>query len=173
MSLTSSTQSRPEFGSNDSLKSTDRDSPVAAAGSASVVDFLAVGMVRHEALGPVWMSIASGPKLVGASRPGRRLEEASPYQIGTLSVPIWYSPAMPEAARKPDVGGAIRALRKEKGWSQSELARRAKLTPATVSRIESGARDGDIETLVLIAAGLGLALYLLIKRAEGFGVRFL
>ena len=79
---------------------------------------------------------------------------------------------MPEAARKPDVGGAIRALRKEKGWSQSELARRAKLTPATVSRIESGARDGDIETLVLIAAGLGLALYLLIKRAEGFGVRF-
>lgn len=67
----------------------------------------------------------------------------------------------------PAVGQAIRALRQQKGMSQSELAERAHLTQATVSRIESGARRGDIETLALIAAGLGLALWILMRRAEG------
>ena len=67
----------------------------------------------------------------------------------------------------PAVGEAIRQVRQQKRMSQSELAHRARLTQATVSRIESGARRGDIETLALIAAGLGLALWILIKRAEG------
>ena len=67
----------------------------------------------------------------------------------------------------PAVGEAIKRLRHARGLSQSELARRSGLTQATVSRIESGTRRGDIETLALVAAGLGLALWLLIKRAEG------
>jgi len=56
--------------------------------------------------------------------------------------------------------------------SQAELADRARLTQATISRIESGARRGDIETLALIAAGLGLALWLLVKRDEGLRLFF-
>jgi transcriptional regulator with XRE-family HTH domain len=72
----------------------------------------------------------------------------------------------------PAVGEAIRYLRQQRGLSQSELAHRARLTQATVSRIESGARRGDIETLALIAAALGLALWILIKRAEGTRVLF-
>lgn len=70
-------------------------------------------------------------------------------------------------ATAPAVGEAIRRIRVERRLSQAELADRARLTQATISRIESGARRGDIETLTLIAAGLGLALWLLIKRAEG------
>lgn len=58
-------------------------------------------------------------------------------------------------------------MREQRGLSQSELAKRAGLTQATISRIESGSRRGDIETLALLAAGLGLALWLLVKRAEG------
>jgi transcriptional regulator with XRE-family HTH domain len=58
-------------------------------------------------------------------------------------------------------------LREERGLSQSELAKRSRLTQATISRIESGSRRGDIETLALLAAGLGLALWILVKRAEG------
>lgn len=71
------------------------------------------------------------------------------------------------ATTVPAVGAAIRTFRQQKGMSQSELAQRAHLTQATVSRIESGARRGDIETLALIAAALGLALWILIRRAEG------
>lgn len=66
----------------------------------------------------------------------------------------------------PAVGNAIRQIRQEQRLSQAELALRARVTQATISRIESGTRRGDIETLALIAAGLGLALWILIKRAE-------
>jgi len=76
-------------------------------------------------------------------------------------------------ATAPAVGEAIRRIREERRLSQAELADRARLTQATISRIESGARRGDIETLALIAAGLGLALWLLIKRAEGLRLVFL
>jgi len=72
----------------------------------------------------------------------------------------------------PAVGEAIKRIRQEQRLSQAELADRARLTQATISRIESGARRGDIETLALIAAGLGLALWLLIKRAEGLRLLF-
>lgn len=67
----------------------------------------------------------------------------------------------------PNVGLAVKRSREARGLSQSELARRSGLTQATVSRIEAGQRRGDIETLALLAAGLGLALWLLVKRAEG------
>jgi len=76
------------------------------------------------------------------------------------------------APTAPAVGEAIRRLRQQKGMSQTELAQRARLTQATVSRIESGARRGDIETLTLIAAALGLALWILIRRAEGIRMLF-
>jgi len=67
----------------------------------------------------------------------------------------------------PAIGEAIRRLREERGLSQSELAKRSRLTQATISRIESGSRRGDIETLAVLAAGLGLALWILVKKAEG------
>jgi transcriptional regulator with XRE-family HTH domain len=75
-------------------------------------------------------------------------------------------------ASAPAVGEAIKRLRQEQRLSQAELAGRARLTQATISRIESGARQGDLQTLALIAAGLGLALWLLIRRAEGLRVLF-
>lgn len=75
-------------------------------------------------------------------------------------------------ANAPAVGEAIRRIRREQRLSQAELAQRARLTQATISRIESGTRDGDLETLALIAAGLGLALWLLIKRAEAIRILF-
>ncbi len=76
------------------------------------------------------------------------------------------------APKAPAVGEAIRRVRQQKRMSQAELAQRARLTQATVSRIESGARRGDMETLALIAAALGLALWILIKRAEGVRLLF-
>lgn len=82
------------------------------------------------------------------------------------TIPIWYSAPMKQQSAIA-VGEAIKRTRQAQRLSQAELADRARLTQATISRIESGARQGDLETLALIAAGLGLALWLLIKRAEG------
>jgi transcriptional regulator with XRE-family HTH domain len=70
------------------------------------------------------------------------------------------------AVTRPAVGKAVRQLRQKRRMSQAELARRAGVTPATVSRIESGARGGDIETLALLAIGLGVALWVIFRRAE-------
>ncbi|HEY7201855.1 MAG TPA: helix-turn-helix transcriptional regulator [Candidatus Dormibacteraeota bacterium] len=75
---------------------------------------------------------------------------------------------MEPSVARPAVGRAVREIREKKRLSQSELARRAGVTPATVSRIESGARGGDLETLVLIALGLGVALWVIFRRAEAF-----
>src|SRR5437867_12104140 len=68
--------------------------------------------------------------------------------------------------RGPAIGKAIEAVRRERGWSQSELARRSGLTPPTVSRIEAGSRKGDVDTLAQLASGLGLPLSVLFGRAE-------
>lgn len=73
----------------------------------------------------------------------------------------------------PAIGEAIKRVRQEQRLSQAELAARSRLTQATISRIESGTRQGDLQTLALIAAGLGLALWLLIKRAEGLRLLFI
>ena len=46
----------------------------------------------------------------------------------------------------------VRELREQRGWSQSEVARRAGVRQATLSAIENGDTTGiDFETLKLLA----------------------
>jgi len=52
------------------------------------------------------------------------------------------------------VGNAIRRLRKLKGMSQTDLAQKAGLTQATISRIEKGNQKAEVSTLILIFAAL-------------------
>ena len=52
-----------------------------------------------------------------------------------------------------NVGIAIRKLRKKRGLSQSMLAEKAKLTQATLSKIERGKRPSD-QTLKSLSAAL-------------------
>lgn len=56
------------------------------------------------------------------------------------------------------VGPRVAALRGERGWSQSELARRASLGKATLSGLESGTRNPTLDTLHAVAAALGVPL---------------
>ncbi|MFF7183104.1 helix-turn-helix domain-containing protein [Streptomyces sp. NPDC008121] len=56
------------------------------------------------------------------------------------------------------VGSRLRELRKARGWSLSELARRAKLGKGTLSELESGGRNPTLETLYCLTTALEVPL---------------
>lgn len=53
------------------------------------------------------------------------------------------------------LGNAIRRIRRLQKLSQIELAKKAGVTQATVSRLEAGVQKTEIHTLLLILAALG------------------
>lgn len=61
------------------------------------------------------------------------------------------------------VGNNIRALRKQKGWSQDLLAYRAGLHRAHVGEIERGESNVTLQTLKIIADTLGCRIVDLLK----------
>lgn len=63
----------------------------------------------------------------------------------------------PEQPATTPPGSTIRALRKAKQWTQEDLAKRAGIDRATVSRIERNERY-ELATLKKIANGLGVEL---------------
>jgi len=62
------------------------------------------------------------------------------------------------AALESLVRKRVRALRLAHGWSLDDLARRAALSPSTLSRIESGARRLALDQLVVLAQALDTTL---------------
>jgi transcriptional regulator with XRE-family HTH domain len=68
-----------------------------------------------------------------------------------------YSPYAVEAARL--LGAQIRLARRQRRWSQEELAARAGITPRTVSKIEHGDLSVGLGTAFETAALLGVALF--------------
>lgn len=74
---------------------------------------------------------------------------------------------MNELARDPrQVGNAIRAARKRKGWSQSKLANLSGLRQEQVSVIENGRASTKLQTLLAVLSALGLELQIA-ARATG------
>ena len=63
-------------------------------------------------------------------------------------------------------GELIAALRKEKGWSQTELAERLGVTNKAVSRWETGRGYPDVERLPLLAKELGVTISELLDGAR-------
>lgn len=65
-----------------------------------------------------------------------------------------------DAAQPPDtiaIAEAIRAARKARGWSQTDLAERARISRPTVARVERGDSVSSA-TLLKIASALDLRL---------------
>ena len=56
--------------------------------------------------------------------------------------------------------------RVERGWSQSELAKRMSTTQSVISRIESGDSNMTIKTLASVAAAFGIDISELVKITE-------
>ncbi len=46
-----------------------------------------------------------------------------------------------------DINSRIKSLRKEAGWSQSNLAKRAGITPSAISMIESQQRTPSLQVI--------------------------
>ncbi len=57
-----------------------------------------------------------------------------------------------------NIATKIKKLRGQVGWSQSELARRAKLTSAAISQIEKGGREPELKTLKLLAIAFKISM---------------
>ena len=73
-------------------------------------------------------------------------------------------PSLPEAPmqgrEKGDVGFAVllEHLRKERGWSKAELAKRADFDPSSITRLEQGARSPERETVLQLADAMALPM---------------
>ena len=63
-----------------------------------------------------------------------------------------------DAALLTAIGRNIRTLRKRRGFSQEDLAGRANIQSATLSRVENGRVSPDVTTLHRIATGLSVNL---------------
>lgn len=61
------------------------------------------------------------------------------------------------------LGRRVRALRNERGWTQEELAARAKKHPTYIGGIERGERNPTLTVLAGIARAFGISLAALLQ----------
>lgn len=67
------------------------------------------------------------------------------------------------------IGERVRSIREERGMSMREVARRAKLAPYTLSKIESGQASPAVATLEQIADAFGMTMSELVGGAREDG----
>lgn len=65
------------------------------------------------------------------------------------------------------LGAAVRAARKQRGWSQERLAQESGVDRQTVNRVETAAYAPGFHNLVAIADGLGVSLATLLPARHG------
>ena len=66
------------------------------------------------------------------------------------------------------IGPRIAALRRERGLSQTELARRIQVSPSALGMYEQGRREPSADTMVALADSLGVTTdFLLTGRVSG------
>ncbi len=63
-------------------------------------------------------------------------------------------------------GNAIRVVRSSRGWSQKDLARRAKLDSSYISLLETGRRVPSMAAIENLASVLKVPVYLLVLLAS-------
>jgi ribosome-binding protein aMBF1 (putative translation factor) len=67
-------------------------------------------------------------------------------------------PAYREARIAYEIGAEVRALREQRGWSQTELAKRAGMTQSAMARFEAGGTTPTLPVLERIAEALEMRL---------------
>jgi transcriptional regulator with XRE-family HTH domain len=77
-------------------------------------------------------------------------------------------PFMPDSSLV-SLGKLVKTLRKEAGLTQESLAARADIDNSLISRIERGERNPTWATLSRLSQGLGVPMWVLVKRADELG----
>ena len=57
----------------------------------------------------------------------------------------------------------LKALRKERGWKQPDLAKKSGLSPGYIARLETGRHDPKLSTLVKLAKALDVSVSKLLE----------
>jgi transcriptional regulator with XRE-family HTH domain len=81
------------------------------------------------------------------------------------------TPRLSEASAAARLGAALRALRVNRGLSQSEVARLAGVSPSAVSQAERGQRGLSLETLLQLTGRIGLTIDELLRGEISRGYR--
>jgi hypothetical protein len=76
-----------------------------------------------------------------------------------------HSPARYDMAQV--VADNVKMLRAERGWSVTELGRRAAMAPPNIHRVESAAHVPSTSTLLRLAGALGVPLARMLRSASG------
>lgn len=100
------------------------------------------------------------------ARPHTLLGATFSLQIGDDGLPT--VEALGERSRS---GGALAAVRTQRGLTQAAVARLGGVSPSAISQAERGQRGLSVETLVRIAEGLGVSLDELVRGSGSAGYR--
>ncbi len=65
-----------------------------------------------------------------------------------------------------DLGAVIRAARIEKGFTQEAFAAHVELDRSYYGAVERGEHNVTVETLAIVAAGLEMPAWMLLRRAD-------
>lgn len=88
-------------------------------------------------------------------------------EIGILTLP---ESVLQKSDGRGSIGLVIRNLRKERGMSQEELAKKARVDRTTIARVECGIfKTLSVEKLELIAAAISMDLKALLVKADSVG----
>ena len=84
----------------------------------------------------------------------------SPEELGALRERLEFECEAVENGHRAAIGRRIAELRRELGFSQRELARRAEISQPNLVNIEAGKYSAGLDVLWRIARALGRAVYI-------------
>ena len=77
------------------------------------------------------------------------------------------SPSFEQRAHRREFGDSVGRVRRERGWTQEQLAERAGVHRSYIAAVESGARNPTLDVIVKLANGLQVEVTTLFEIQRG------
>jgi transcriptional regulator with XRE-family HTH domain len=105
-------------------------------------------------LNTIWRLEKGGSPVLGNAMRIAEAFQLTIYEVWNVSRPLMITRAEPAKEKRNN----LRILRRERGWTLNELARRSRVPKSTVAQLEGG-RDPRLQNAIRIAAAFGLSVY--------------